>query len=78
MSRTELLLSQEHLRPFDLETFVHEAATLNQRTLETYTRPFPKAPERWLSHYRFRLRPIECKAQGEVEGDWDNWARPSI
>jgi hypothetical protein len=68
MSRTELLLSQEHLRPFDLEMFVHEAATLNQRTLETYTRPFPKAPERWLSHYHFRPRPIEYTAQGEVEG----------
>jgi hypothetical protein len=42
MSRTELLLSQEQLRPFDLETFVHEAATLNRCTLETYTRPFPE------------------------------------
>lgn len=68
MSRKELLLPQEHIRPFDLETFVNEAATLNQRTLETYTRPFPKAPDRWLSHYQFRPRPIEFTAEGEVEG----------
>jgi len=32
MSRTELLLPQEHITPFDLETCVNEAATLNQRT----------------------------------------------
>jgi hypothetical protein len=68
MSRKELLLSQEHLKSFDLETFVNEAATLNQRTLEIYTRPFPKAPDRWLSHYHFRPRPIEFTAEGEVEG----------
>ena len=68
MSRKELLLPQEHLRPFDLETFVHEAANLNQRTLETHTRPFPKAPDRWLSHYQFRPRAIEFTAEGEVEG----------
>jgi hypothetical protein len=68
MSRKERLLPQEHLRPFDLETFVNESATLNQRTLETYARPFPKAPERWLSHYHFRPRPIAFTAEGEVEG----------
>ena len=32
MSRKELLLPQEHLAPFDLEAFMNEAATLNQRT----------------------------------------------
>jgi len=32
MSRTELLLPQEPSTPFDLETYVHEAATLHPRT----------------------------------------------
>jgi hypothetical protein len=68
MSRTKLPLSPEHLRPFDLETFVNEAARLNRRTVEAYTQPFPKAPKRWLSHYHFRPRPIQFTAEGEVEG----------
>jgi hypothetical protein len=68
MSRTALPLSQEHIAPFDLEAFVNEAATLNQRTLEAFTMPFPKGPERWLSHYHFHPRPIEFTAEGEVEG----------
>jgi len=68
MSRKELPLPQEHIAPFDLEAFVKEAATLNQRTLEAFTLPFPKAPDRWLSHYYFRPHPIEFTAEGEVEG----------
>jgi hypothetical protein len=68
MSRTKLPLSREHITPFDLEAFVNEAATLNQRTLESFTVSFPKAPHRWLSHYHFRPRPIEFTAAGEVEG----------
>jgi hypothetical protein len=68
MSRKELPVPQEHIAPFDLETFVKEAATLNQRTLEAFTLPFPKAPNRWLSHYQFKLRPIEFTPEGEVEG----------
>ena len=68
MSRTKLPLSQERIAPFDLEAFVHAAATLNQHTLETFTTPFPKGPERWLSHYHFQPRPIEFTAEGEVEG----------
>lgn len=68
MSRKELPLPQEFIAPFDLETFVNEAAKLNQRTLEAFTLPFPKAPDRWLSHYEFKPRPIECTAEGEVEG----------
>jgi hypothetical protein len=68
MSRKELLLPQELITPFDLETFVNEAAKLNQRTLATYTRPFPKVPDRWLSHYQFRPRAIEFTVEGEVEG----------
>jgi hypothetical protein len=54
MSRMELLLPGDHRTYFDLETSVNGAATLNQRTLETYTRPFPKTPDRWLSHDEFR------------------------
>jgi hypothetical protein len=68
MSRKPLLLPQEHIRPFDLETFVNEATKLNQYTMAIYTRPFPKAPDRWLSHYHFRQRTIEFTAEGEVEG----------
>ena len=68
MSRKELPLRQEHIAPFDLETFVQEATTLNQRILEVFVLPFPKAPDRWLSHYQFRPRPIEFTAEGEVEG----------
>jgi hypothetical protein len=68
MSRTKLPLSQERIAPFDLETCVNEAVTLNQRTLEDFTTPFPKDPDRWLSHYHFKPRPIEFTAGGEVEG----------
>ena len=68
MSRTKLPLSQERIAPFDLETFVNEAVKLNQRTLEDFTTPFPKDPDRWLSHYHFKPRPIEFTAEGEVEG----------
>ena len=68
MSRTKLPLSQERIAPFDLEAFVTEASQLNQRALESFTLPFPKAPDRWLSHYQFRPRPIEFTAAGEVEG----------
>jgi hypothetical protein len=68
MSRTKLPLSQERIAPFDLEAFAHEAATLNQRTLEVFTTPFPKGPDRWLSHYHFQPRPIAFTVEGEVEG----------
>lgn len=68
MSRKELPLPPEHRRPFDLETFVKEAAPLNQRTLEAFTTPCPKTPDRWLSHDQCRPHPIACTAAGEVEG----------
>lgn len=68
MSRTKLPFSQERITPFDLEAFVQAAATLNQRVLDVFTTPFPKAPDRWLSHYHFRPRPIEFTGEGEVEG----------
>ena len=68
MSRKELLLPQEHLVPLDLEAFVNEAATLHQRTVAAFAHPFPKAPDRWLSHDQFRPRPIAFTLEGEVEG----------
>ena len=68
MSRTKLPLSQERIAPFDLEAFVKEATTLNQRTVEDFATPFPKGPDRWLSHYHFKPRPIDFTAEGEVEG----------
>lgn len=68
MSRNMLLLSPQQLTSFDLETFMTQAAALNQRNTETYTTPFPKAPTRWLSHYHYRPRPIAFTSEGEVEG----------
>ena len=68
MSRTRLPLVQESIAPFDLESFVKEAAKLNQRARQTFTLPFPKAPDRWLSHDQFRPRPMEFTDEGEVEG----------
>ena len=68
MSRKELPFSQANIAPFDLEAFVQEAAQLGQRALEAFAIPFPKAPDRWLSHDQCRPRPIECTAEGEVEG----------
>ncbi len=56
------------IAPFDLEAFVNAATMLNQSTLEGFTTPFPKGPDRWLSHYQFTPRPIEFTAAGEVEG----------
>jgi len=47
---------------------VNEAATRNQRTWETCTLPFPKAPARWLSHDHCWPRPIDCTAEGDGEG----------
>lgn len=37
MSRTRLPLVQESIAPFDLESFVKEAAKLNQRARQTFT-----------------------------------------
>lgn len=68
MSRTKLPLSQERIAPFDLEAFVNEAAPLNQRPVEAFTTPFPKGPDRWLSHSYFQPHPIEFTAEGEGEG----------
>jgi hypothetical protein len=68
MSRTNLPLLPESIAPFDLEAFMQEAATRNQRAREAFTLPFPKDPGRWLSPYQFRPRPIEFNGEGEVEG----------
>jgi hypothetical protein len=68
MSRTKLPLSQERITPVDLEAFVHAATTLNLRTVEDFTTPFPKSPDRWLSHYQCTPRLIALTAEGEVEG----------
>jgi hypothetical protein len=45
----ELLLPRDHITSVDLEMLVNEVAKLNRRPLETYTQPFPKTPDRWLS-----------------------------
>lgn len=53
MSRKELPLPPEYIAPFDLETF---------------TPPFPKAPDRWLSRYQFRPRAIGVYCGGRGGG----------
>jgi len=68
MSRHILTLSDEHLTSFDLDAFVAHAAALNHHHQETFIRPFPKAPSRWLSHYQFTPRPITPTTNGNVEG----------
>jgi hypothetical protein len=68
MSRSILSLSPEQLTSFDLEAFGTHAKALNQKHLESFTTPFPKAPSRWLSHYQFTLRPITLTRGGDVDG----------
>jgi hypothetical protein len=70
MNRTDLPLLEQSSAPFDLETFVKEAATRNQHTLEAFTLPFPKAPDRWLSHDQCRPRPVECTVEDEGGLSW--------
>jgi hypothetical protein len=53
---------------FDLDAFVSHADALNQHHRETFTTPFPKAPNRWLSHYHFTSRPLALTTEGDVEG----------
>ena len=68
MSRSILSLSHEQLTAFDLDAFVAHADALNQHNRETFTTPFPKAPNRWLSHYAFIPRPLVLTREGDVEG----------
>lgn len=68
MSRSILSLSHEQLTSFDLDAFVAHADALNQHNRETFTTPFPKAPDRWLSHYAFTSRPLVLTREGDVEG----------
>jgi hypothetical protein len=68
MSRHIISLPDAQRTPFTLDTFVAHAAALNQRHHETFTTPFPKAPGRWLSHYRFTPRPLSFTQEGDVEG----------
>jgi hypothetical protein len=68
MSRSMLALPPEQLTPFDLDAFIAHAETLNQQNRETFTAPFPKASNRWLSHYEFTPHPIALTSQGDVDG----------
>lgn len=68
MSRHIISLSNAQLTPFDLDTFVDHAHTLNQHLRETFTTPFPKHPSRWLSHYHLMPRRITFTKEGDVEG----------
>jgi hypothetical protein len=68
MSRSILALPPEQLTPFDLDAFIAHAETLNQQNRETFIAPFPKASNRWLSHYEFTPHPIALTSQGEVDG----------
>jgi len=68
MSRHMLSLSHEQLTSFDLDAFVTHAEALNQHNREAFTTPFPKAPNRWLSHYACTPRPLVLTREGDVEG----------
>ena len=68
MSRHIVSLSHEHLTSFDLEAFMTHVAALTQHPREAFTTPFPKAPNRWLSHYHFTPRPLTLTQDGDVEG----------
>jgi len=68
MSRHILSLSHEQLTSFDLDAFVTHAEALNQHNRKAFTTPFPKAPNRWLSHYAFTPRPLVLTREGDVEG----------
>ena len=68
MSRHIVSLSHEHLTSFDLEAFMTHVAALTQHPREAFTIPFPKAPNRWLSHYHFTPRPLTLTQDGDVEG----------
>ena len=68
MSRHILTLAHEHLTPFDLDAFVAHANALNQHNRKAFTTPFPKAPNRWLSHYEFTPRPMALTREGDVDG----------
>jgi hypothetical protein len=68
MSRHILPLSPDQLTAFDLDALVAHAERLNQRNRETFTKAFPKAPSRWLSHYHFCPQAIEFTSEGHVDG----------
>jgi hypothetical protein len=68
MSRHILSLCHEQLTSFDLDAFVAHADALNQHHREVFTTPFPKAPNRWLSHYAFTPRPLVLTREGDIEG----------
>lgn len=68
MSRHMLSLPHEQLTTCDLGAFVAHAKALNQHNHDTSTTPFPKDPNRWLSHYAFTPHPMAFTSQGEVDG----------
>jgi hypothetical protein len=68
MSRHILSLSDEQLTTFDLDALIAQAEVFNQHNRETFTKPFPKAPSRWLSYYEFIPRTIEFTSQGDIDG----------
>ena len=68
MTRKIIPVSHSLLTSLDLEAFVSQANSLNQRNQERFTTPFPKPPSRWLSHYQFQPRSITFTDKGAVEG----------
>jgi len=68
MSRHKLSLSPEQLMAFDRDAFVNHAEVLHQHNRQAFTTPFPKAPNRWLSHYAFAPRPLVLTREGDGEG----------
>jgi len=68
MTRKIIPVSHSLLTSLDLEAFVSQANSLNQRNQERFTTPFPKPSSRWISHYQFQPRPITFTDKGAVEG----------
>lgn len=68
MTRKIIPVSHSLLTSLDLEAFVSQTKSLNQRNQERFTTPFPKHDSRWISHYQFQPRPITFTDKGAVEG----------
>jgi hypothetical protein len=68
MNRKIIPVSDAQLTSLDLDAFVRQAKTLNQRNRERFTSLFPKRPSRWISHYQFQSRPITFTDKGAIEG----------
>lgn len=68
MPRHQLKICQEALSPFLVSELKKAAEEFNRKNREHYTKPFPKEPARWESHYHFEPRDVTFTTTGEVDG----------